>query len=142
MCVDRTEASMAIIYQTDQSREIGPFMAINIKQAMSNRIAYSTSRSAKFLNTGFKYITILRTKMLLKMFFNFVFIIVRPVVVMASPRIQQSLFQTTMITSTVTGNPIYSLYWEFNYKPIRSVSGDCFFTLSGDKYCVTSGERR
>ncbi|KAL5962411.1 Limbic system-associated membrane protein [Taenia solium] len=62
----------------------------------------------------------------------------RPVVKMSAEIIYRKPYQSTMIFATVVGNPIYSLYWEFDHKPIRSVNGDCFFTLSGDKYCVVS----
>ncbi|VDM22757.1 unnamed protein product [Hydatigera taeniaeformis] len=62
----------------------------------------------------------------------------RPVVKMSAEVIYRKPYQTTMIFAIVIGNPIYSLYWEFDHKPIRSVNGDCFFTLSGDKYCVVS----
>ncbi|EUB64354.1 Limbic system-associated membrane protein [Echinococcus granulosus] len=62
----------------------------------------------------------------------------RPVVKMSAEVIYRKPYQTTMIFATAVGNPIYSLYWEFDHKPIRSVNGDCFFTLSGDKYCVVS----
>lgn len=58
---------------------------------------------------------------------------------MSAEIIYRKPYQSTMIFATVVGNPIYSLYWEFDHKPIRSVNGDCFFTLSGDKYCVVSG---
>ncbi|KAL5110906.1 Hemicentin-1 [Taenia crassiceps] len=62
----------------------------------------------------------------------------RPVVKMSTEIIYRKPYQSTTIFATVVGNPIYSLYWEFDHKPIRSVNGDCFFTLSGDKYCVVS----
>ncbi|KAM7538007.1 hypothetical protein Aperf_G00000071644 [Anoplocephala perfoliata] len=62
----------------------------------------------------------------------------RPVVKMGAQILHRKPYQTTMIYATVVGNPIHSLYWEFDHKPIPSVSGDCFFTLSGDKYCVVS----
>ncbi|VUZ56289.1 unnamed protein product, partial [Hymenolepis diminuta] len=44
-------------------------------------------------------------------------------------------YQTTVLFATIIGNPIQTLYWEFEHKPIISVNGDC---RSGDKYCVIS----
>nr|VZI27328.1 unnamed protein product [Spirometra erinaceieuropaei] len=61
-----------------------------------------------------------------------------PVVIMGNRVISQSLHQKIIIKATVTGNPIYSLYWEFNGSPVRSISGDCQFTQPNQKYCVIS----
>ncbi|VDN98032.1 unnamed protein product [Rodentolepis nana] len=60
---------------------------------------------------------------------------IRPVVKMGAQILHRKPYQTTMLFATIIGNPIHTLYWEFDHKPIISVNGDC---RTGDKYCVTS----
>ncbi|KAM3172778.1 hypothetical protein ACTXT7_013842, partial [Hymenolepis weldensis] len=60
---------------------------------------------------------------------------IRPAVKMGAQILHRRPYQTTVLFATIIGNPIQTLYWEFDHKPIISVNGDC---RSGDKYCVIS----
>ncbi|VDL38041.1 unnamed protein product [Hymenolepis diminuta] len=60
---------------------------------------------------------------------------IRPAVKMGAQILHRKPYQTTVLFATIIGNPIQTLYWEFEHKPIISVNGDC---RSGDKYCVIS----